>query len=111
MGDQLVLIPCRLDRRDARSALIEDADGWPRRVVGPLGRVRGRLCVAARWVREVGDREAAAWVGGETLGWDGPAGWALVSWNGWPLGWGRGSGATLKNHYPKGLRTMRPAHA
>jgi 16S rRNA C967 or C1407 C5-methylase (RsmB/RsmF family)/NOL1/NOP2/fmu family ribosome biogenesis protein len=65
---------------------------------------------AARRVREVGDREAAAWVRGETLGWDGPAGWALVSWNGWPLGWGRGSGGTLKNHYPKGLRTMRPAH-
>jgi 16S rRNA C967 or C1407 C5-methylase (RsmB/RsmF family)/NOL1/NOP2/fmu family ribosome biogenesis protein len=65
---------------------------------------------AARRVREVDDREAAAWVRGETLGWDGPAGDALVSWNGWPLGWGRGSGGTLKNHYPKGLRTMRPAH-
>jgi 16S rRNA C967 or C1407 C5-methylase (RsmB/RsmF family)/NOL1/NOP2/fmu family ribosome biogenesis protein len=67
--------------------------------------------VAARRVRVVDDREAAAWVRGETLGWDGPAGWALVSWNGWPLGWGRGTGGTLKNHYPKGLRTMRPAHA
>jgi NOL1/NOP2/fmu family ribosome biogenesis protein len=65
--------------------------------------------VTARRVREVGDGEAAAWVRGETLGWDGPAGDALVSWNGWPLGWGRGSGGTLKNHYPKGLRTMRPA--
>jgi 16S rRNA C967 or C1407 C5-methylase (RsmB/RsmF family)/NOL1/NOP2/fmu family ribosome biogenesis protein len=67
--------------------------------------------VAARRVRAVDDREAAAWVGGQTLGWDGPAGWALVTWNGWPLGWGRGAGGTLKNHYPKGLRTMRPAHA
>jgi hypothetical protein len=35
MGDRLVFIPCRLDRRDARSALIEDADGWPRKVVEP----------------------------------------------------------------------------
>ena len=65
---------------------------------------------AARRVREVDDREAAAFIRGETLGWEGPAGWALVSWNGWPLGWGRGAGGTLKNHYPKGLRTMRPAH-
>ena len=67
--------------------------------------------VEARRVRAVGDREAAAWVRGETLDLDGAAGWALVSWNGWPLGWGRGAGGTLKNHYPKGLRTMRPAHA
>ena len=65
---------------------------------------------AARRVREVDDREAAAFIKGETLGWEGPAGWALVTWNGWPLGWGRGTGGTLKNHYPKGLRTMRPAH-
>jgi 16S rRNA C967 or C1407 C5-methylase (RsmB/RsmF family)/NOL1/NOP2/fmu family ribosome biogenesis protein len=67
--------------------------------------------VAARRVRAVDDREAAAWVRGETLGWDGPAGWALVTWNGWSLGWGRAAAGTLKNHYPKGLRTMRPAHA
>jgi 16S rRNA C967 or C1407 C5-methylase (RsmB/RsmF family)/NOL1/NOP2/fmu family ribosome biogenesis protein len=65
---------------------------------------------AARRARAVDDREAAAFVRGETLGWDGPAGWAVVTWNGWPLGWGRGAGGTLKNHYPKGLRTMRPAH-
>ncbi|HEV2895421.1 MAG TPA: RsmF rRNA methyltransferase first C-terminal domain-containing protein [Actinomycetota bacterium] len=64
----------------------------------------------ARRVRVVDGREAAAWVRGETVGWDGPAGWAVVTWNGWPLGWGRGAGGTLKNHYPKGLRTMRPAH-
>jgi 16S rRNA C967 or C1407 C5-methylase (RsmB/RsmF family)/NOL1/NOP2/fmu family ribosome biogenesis protein len=67
--------------------------------------------VAARRVRVADDREAAAWVRGETLSWDGAAGWALVTWDGWPLGWGRAAGGTLKNHYPKGLRTMRPAHA
>jgi hypothetical protein len=52
MSGKLVLIPCRLDRRDGRSALIEDADGWPRKVVGPLGRVEGRVVVAAEWLRE-----------------------------------------------------------
>jgi 16S rRNA C967 or C1407 C5-methylase (RsmB/RsmF family)/NOL1/NOP2/fmu family ribosome biogenesis protein len=67
--------------------------------------------VTARRVREVDDHEAAAFVRGETLASGGVAGWTLVSWNGWPLGWGRAAGGVLKNHYPKGLRTMRPAHA
>ena len=67
--------------------------------------------VTARRVREVDDHEAMAFVRGETLASGGAAGWALVSWNGWPLGWGRAAGGVLKNHYPKGLRTMRPAHA
>jgi 16S rRNA C967 or C1407 C5-methylase (RsmB/RsmF family)/NOL1/NOP2/fmu family ribosome biogenesis protein len=64
-----------------------------------------------RRVREVDDREAAAWLRGETLDAGGPPGWTLVVWKRWPLGWGRVAGGTLKNHYPKGLRTMRPAHA
>jgi 16S rRNA C967 or C1407 C5-methylase (RsmB/RsmF family)/NOL1/NOP2/fmu family ribosome biogenesis protein len=64
-----------------------------------------------RRVRVVDDREAAAWMRGETLEDSGPGGWTLVVWDRWPLGWGRGVGGTLKNHYPKGLRTMRPAHA
>jgi hypothetical protein len=56
MKDKLVFIPCRLDRRDAKSALIDDADGWPRRVVGPLGRMDDRLVVAAQWLREAAGR-------------------------------------------------------
>jgi len=60
----------------------------------------------ARRVREVDEEEAAAFLRGETLGQRGAGGWTLVSWNGWPLGWGRAGGGTLKNHYPKGLRTM-----
>ena len=60
----------------------------------------------ARRTRELDDGEAAAWLRGETLDHDGPGGWTLVTWNGWPLGWGRAAGGTLKNHYPKGLRTM-----
>jgi hypothetical protein len=67
MNDQLVFIPSRLDRRDARSAHIEDADGWPRRVVGSLGRVDGRLVVAARWVREAGGRHRVRFGDGTEL--------------------------------------------
>ena len=31
-------------------------------------------------------------------------GWCLVTVDGFPLGWGKGDGTVLKNHYPKGLR-------
>ena len=31
-------------------------------------------------------------------------GWTLVTANGYSIGWGKGDGTVLKNHYPKGLR-------
>ena len=31
-------------------------------------------------------------------------GWCLVQADGYPIGWGKGDGTVLKNHYPKGLR-------
>ncbi len=31
-------------------------------------------------------------------------GWTVVSCKGLPIGWGKGSAGTIKNHYPKGLR-------
>ncbi len=31
-------------------------------------------------------------------------GWCLVTVGGYSIGWGKGDGAQLKNHYPKGLR-------
>lgn len=31
-------------------------------------------------------------------------GWCLVSLDGYSVGWGKGDGKVLKNHYPKGLR-------
>ena len=85
----------------------------------PLGRARpGRFEPAhalamvagppvARRTRELREGQAGAWVRGEPLACDGPDGWTVVTWNGWPLGWGRAAGGSLKNHYPKGLRTMR----
>ena len=67
MSGKLVFIPCRLDRGDAKSALIEDADGWPRKVVGPLGRVEGRLVVAAIWLREANGRHRVRFVDGSEV--------------------------------------------
>ena len=31
-------------------------------------------------------------------------GWCLVTAGGYSIGWGKGDGRVLKNHYPKGLR-------
>ncbi len=33
-------------------------------------------------------------------------GWCLVTVDGYALGWGKGDGKVLKNHYPKGLRRL-----
>ena len=35
-------------------------------------------------------------------------GWTLVTMGGLSLGWGKGAGGVLKNHYPKGLRKTLP---
>ena len=48
-------------------------------------------------------REMAAYLHGETV----PSqkqGWCLVQADGYSIGWGKGDGNMLKNHYPKGLR-------
>jgi 16S rRNA C967 or C1407 C5-methylase (RsmB/RsmF family)/NOL1/NOP2/fmu family ribosome biogenesis protein len=65
----------------------------------------------ARRVRRLDEAEARAWLRGEELAGEGTAGWTLVAVGEWPLGWGRVAGGALKNHYPKGLRTIGHAHA
>jgi NOL1/NOP2/fmu family ribosome biogenesis protein len=39
---------------------------------------------------------------GETISSDGPAGWILITTDGWPLGWGKRVQGVVKNHYPRG---------
>lgn len=51
--------------------------------------------------------EAFAYLKGEPLRAAGPKGWTAVTWQGYPLGWGKASGDVIKNHYPKGLRIMK----
>ncbi|MGB9724480.1 MAG: RsmB/NOP family class I SAM-dependent RNA methyltransferase, partial [Chloroflexia bacterium] len=46
--------------------------------------------------------EVVAFLRGETLRSEGPAGWLLVTVAGYPLGWGRRVGAVVKNHRPHG---------
>ncbi|MER2056710.1 MAG: hypothetical protein ABTB30_15610, partial [Clostridia bacterium] len=33
-------------------------------------------------------------------------GWILLRYKGLILGWGKGSGGIIRNHYPKGLRNQ-----
>lgn len=47
--------------------------------------------------------EIRAYMHGETLPYEGK-GWTLVQVDGYGIGWGKGDGKILKNHYPKGLR-------
>lgn len=48
-------------------------------------------------------REMAAYLHGEVVPSE-KKGWCLVTAGGYSIGWGKGDGQRLKNHYPKGLR-------
>lgn len=50
-------------------------------------------------------REVAAYMGGDVISSE-KKGWCLVTVDGYSLGWAKGDGRVLKNHYPKGLRRM-----
>ena len=65
----------------------------------------------ALWLKDVDNREdfaadspqIKAYMHGEVI----PSkcsGWCVVTVDGYSLGWGKGDGNVLKNHYPKGLR-------
>ena len=47
--------------------------------------------------------EITAWMHGDVVP-SNQKGWCLVTADGFSLGWGKGDGKVLKNHYPKGLR-------
>jgi 16S rRNA C967 or C1407 C5-methylase (RsmB/RsmF family)/NOL1/NOP2/fmu family ribosome biogenesis protein len=60
---------------------------------------------AADAVRLAPDDPAVdAYLRGEPIRGAGRKGWVLVTVDGFPLGWGKRVGDTIKNHYPKGLR-------
>ena len=48
-------------------------------------------------------REMAAYMHGDVVP-SKKSGWCLVTVDGYSIGWGKGDGNVLKNHYPKGLR-------
>lgn len=50
--------------------------------------------------------EIISYLKGEVIDIKGEKGWYLVQVDGYSIGWGKLSGNTLKNHYPKGLRWL-----
>jgi len=48
-------------------------------------------------------RQIMDYINGQTIPTD-KKGWCLVTVDGYSIGWGKGDGNVLKNHYPKGLR-------
>ena len=65
----------------------------------------------ALWLRKAANQEdlpadgeqIARYMHGEVIP-SGRRGWCLVTVDGYSIGWGKGDGKVLKNHYPKGLR-------
>ena len=51
------------------------------------------------------DERVEKYMRGDTIEADVDNGWCVVCVNGYPLGLGKAVGGTVKNHYPKGLRT------
>ncbi len=69
------------------------------------------LALPPLWLRHIknlssGDGGAADYLRGRTFPAEGEKGWYLVCVDGFGLGWGKLAGGVMKNHYPKGLRTL-----
>ena len=82
-----------------------------------LGEVRGKIAIPAHAAAmsihppevrtmDVDAETAGRYMAGETISAD-AEGWLLIRYRGLILGWGKGSGGIIRNHYPKGLRGTR----
>lgn len=93
-----------------------DIRGW--KVLRPgleLGQIRKNRFEPAHalalWLKDFknvesyapGGQEIRAYLQGNVIP-SGKRGWCLVKAGDYSLGWGKGDGTMLKNHYPKGLR-------
>lgn len=110
-GEQLYLLPCTLELKGLKVLR-------PGLHLGTLkkNRFEPAHALALRLKAEDVKRsisypadsgEIQAWLSGESLPGDDGKGWTLVETDGFPLGWGKMAGGTLKNHYPKGLRLTK----
>lgn len=105
-GDTLVFLPGCPDLRGLKTL----------RVGLHLGSLKGKVfkpdhawalsaCPPDMQRVSLDDSQARAYLAGEALPCPG-RGWALATYNGLPLGWGKLADGTLKNHYPKELRRI-----
>ena len=64
-------------------------------------------CAAAQMQRtELSPEYALRYLAGEEVP-GAETGWTVVCCQGMPMGWGKGCGGMIRNHYPKGLRNRR----
>jgi NOL1/NOP2/fmu family ribosome biogenesis protein len=56
---------------------------------------------------QASSQEVVSYLRGESLHIEGERGWTLVTVDGYPIGFAKSDGKTLKNHYPKGLRWIK----
>lgn len=106
--DQLYLLPA-LELPPAGDVRIVRAGLW----LGTLrpGRFEPSHALAlalrpdeVRQTHALDHRSVLAYLRGETLARPGADGWVLMTFDGFPLGWGRRVGGVIKNFYPRGLR-------
>ena len=64
------------------------------------------LWMAWDFLRPALDEDAARYMAGEEIPGE-TKGWTMIRYRGLILGWGKGSGGVIKNHYPKGLRNQK----
>lgn len=65
------------------------------------------LCVKATDVLntyEISEEDAYRYMHGEGVSCRNENGWVIITYKGYPLGYGKASAGQIKNHYPKGLR-------
>lgn len=109
-GEQLYLVPAKM--RDFKNLKVERAGlhlgEYKKNRFEPahaLARALGEQDVTRS--RELSLEEAERYFRGEAIMTkEELRGWVLLTFEGYALGWGKASGTQIKNHYPKGLRTL-----
>lgn len=107
-GDQLYLLPCALSLKGLKVLRAGLHLGTVKKDRFEPSHALALSLKAGDALREIslesGGEKTAAWLRGETLEAKGEKGWTVVLADGFPIGFGKQSGGSLKNHYPKGLR-------
>lgn len=107
-GGQLYLVPSEM--RDFQNLKVERAGlhlgEYKKNRFEPAYALARALCAEdAVRSKALSVEEAERYFRGETITAEEELrGWVLLTYEGYALGWGKASGAQIKNHYPKGLR-------
>ncbi len=109
-GEQLYLVPAKM--RDFKNLKVERAglhlgEYKKNRFEPAHALARALSAQDVTRSRELCMEEAERYLRGEAIMTkEELRGWILLTFEGYALGWGKASGTQIKNHYPKGLRTL-----